>query len=447
VTRRPFRLSVFLYDHLAGWIERDGGALTFRYAAEYLRSRSPTPLSLSMPLAESPYSKKRVEAFLKGLLPDNADVRRRWAGHFGLRDGDTFGLVASIGSDAAGGAIYLNADSEGSTPSTGSLEPVTDAEIAERLRRLRVDSTAWLDHDEHWSLAGAQSKFTLRRTSTGWAIPHGTEPSTHIVKPGIIQLRGQALTEHVSMRTARNLGLDVADTEFREFDDQPAIVVTRFDRLQRGDRLVRVHQEDFCQVFSLDPSRKYEADQGPGVQKIADVLRATTGDGSVERFVRAVIVTYLLGAPDRHAKNYSVLLIGRSVRLAPMYDLSSGLAAVREGMLRFPRCAMSIGGARGFGQVDAPNWDKFAVVCGLPAEQVREWVREYASSVTDALRDTITEIPPSAVDIGVLTGAVLPRVAQLADLTLDGLSSVKPGRGSVREAQSRELASIGTSAD
>src|SRR5450755_3282680 len=184
------RLTVVLYDRPVGHIERDRGSLTFQYSTGYLQERSPTPLSLSMPLAATPYTKRHIEAFLKGLLPDSADVRRRWGEHFGVKDGDTFGLITAVGSDAAGGALYLPGDDDGSSR-TGSLEAVTDADIAERLRKLRVDATAWLGDEEHWSLAGAQSKFTLRETPGGWAIPYGLEPSTHIVKPGITSMPGQ----------------------------------------------------------------------------------------------------------------------------------------------------------------------------------------------------------------------------------------------------------------
>lgn len=437
----PQRLLVYLYDRLAGEITRQGGSLTFQYTAEYIVGRDPTPLSLSMPLAETPYPRRRIEAFLKGLLPDHADVRRRWAERFGLKLGDTFGLIAAIGSDAAGGAVFVPPDDDPAMiHRSGSLEPVSEDDIAQRLRGLREDSTAWLADDEHWSLAGAQSKFTLRRTAAGWAVAHGREPSTHIVKPGITRLPGQALTEHVTMRTARQLGLDVAETEYLEFVDQPAIVIARFDRLLRNDRLIRMHQEDFCQVFGLDPSRKYEADGGPGVQRIADALRATARDDSVERFARSVIVNYLLGAPDAHSKNYSVLLIGSSVRLGPLYDVASGLAATRGDTLSFPAGAMSIGGARAFGEVGTRNWDRFATACNLPADHVREWVREYATAVPDALRDAVSAVPGAYAGRSLLTDSLLPRVAHLARLTLDQLDSPQSGRGPAKGSKAREIA-------
>lgn len=413
-----------LYGRRAGVIARDGGRLTFDYDPAYVEDDAATPLSLSMPLATVPYRNRLVEAHLRGLLPDNADVRSRWAAHFGVRDRNTFGLVAAIGSDAAGGAVFLPEPAGAALRAGGRLEPIDDAAIAQRLRRLREDSSDWLGDDEHWSLAGAQSKFTLRETADGWAVPHGLEPSSHIVKPGISHIPGQALTEHVCMVTAAALGLEVASTRYCEFEDQPAIVVTRFDRRPQspgGTELIRVHQEDMCQAFGLDPIRKYEADGGPGAERIAALMRRVADDDSVERFARAVVVNYVLGAPDAHAKNYSVLLVGPVVRLAPLYDVASGLASDRGGTLRYPRGAMSIGGAREFGRVSGRNWDAFADRVGVDREAVRGWVEQASLEAPGRLAEAIDSVPGSAAHRRVLTDLLLPRVGELARMTLAGI--------------------------
>ena len=185
------RLNVVLYGRLVGVVERVSGTLTFTYDDDYRAQALATPLSLSMPVSGARYTNRTVEAFLRGLLPDNDDVRRRWATHFQLRDRDTFGLIGAIGSDVAGGAQFVHEDVYHAWALTGTVEQINEAGIAERLRRLRDDSTSWLGDDEHWSLAGAQSKFTLRAHGDGWGIAHGSEPSTHIVKPGIGAVSGR----------------------------------------------------------------------------------------------------------------------------------------------------------------------------------------------------------------------------------------------------------------
>jgi serine/threonine-protein kinase HipA len=421
------RLIVVLYGRVAGVVERTGGLLTFAYDDDYRGLSLATPLSLSMPLTGARYTNRAVEAFLRGLLPDNDDVRRRWAAHFGLRDRDTFGLIAAIGSDAAGGAQFIP---EGDFPSAlgeGSVEPISDTAIAERLRRLREDSTDWLGADEHWSLAGAQSKFTLRVIDDGWGIAHGSEPSTHIVKPGISTIRGHALIEHVTMAAAAAMGLRVATTQYVGFEDQPAIVVTRFDRRERDGVWERIHQEDLCQAFGLDPSRKYESDRGPGIARIARLLRDTVGQSAVDDFGRAVVANYLLGAPDAHAKNYSVMLAASAVQLADLYDMSSSLTATRDGQLRYPQGAMSIGGERAFGELRGRNWTRFATGLAVPAPTVREWVLALADRAPQAVSDAIRALPAGRRREPELR-LLARRVRLLSKLTLRDIDDMSSGR-------------------
>jgi serine/threonine-protein kinase HipA len=420
-------LIVFLYDRTVGVIERTGSGLTFTYDEDYRSLASATPLSLSMPLTATRYSNRVVEPYLRGLLPDNDDVRRRWAAHFGLRDRDTLGLIAAIGSDVTGGARFVPEGESPTLSGEGSVEPISDAGVAERLRRLRADSADWLGVDEHWSLAGAQSKFTLRALGGGWGIAHGSEPSTHIIKPGISTVPGQALVEHVTMTTAAAMGLRVATTAYVEFEDQPAIVVTRFDRRERNGTWERIHQEDLCQALGLDPTRKYESDRGPGVSRIARLLRDTAGPQAVDEFGRAVVANYLLGAPDAHAKNYSVMLASSAVMFADLYDMASGLTATRDGRLRYPKCAMSLGGERAFGEMRAQNWTLFAAALGVPADRVREWVLTVAERAPDVVSAAIAELPAMQQRQPELH-LLARRVQVLSEMTLHGINDTSTGR-------------------
>lgn len=426
------RLAFALDGRRAGVIERTAGPLSLAYDESYLADAAATPLSLSMPVAPVSYGNRPVEAYLRGLLPDRADVRQRWASRFGLRDRDTLGLVAATGLDCPGGAVFAPGDElDAALSRTGSIVPVTEAQIAERLRVLRGDDAAWHQEDEHWSLAGGQGKFTLASTEDGWGLATGPEPSTHIVKPGVSNIPAQALTEHLSMRALARAGLPVAATQYAEFEDQPAIVIERFDRAADGDgRRIRVHQEDLLQAFALDPARKYEADRGPGVGAITSLLRKSAGEQSVDRFIDATIGGYLLGAPDGHAKNYAVLLLGTGVTLAPAYDVATGLVLVR-GRLRYRSAAMSIGGEKRFGEVEGKHWDRFAGVVRRDPEDVRDRVRRLAAAIPEAFAEAIGELPRSAADRDLAARAVVPRIRALAEQTVRGLAGSRRVGGRV----------------
>lgn len=88
-----------------------------------------------------------------------------------MRDRDTLGLVAAIGLDCAGGAVFAPDDElDDALMRGGEVEPVDEAAIAARLRVLREDNAAWHEDDEHWSLAGGQGKFTLARSGDQWCL-------------------------------------------------------------------------------------------------------------------------------------------------------------------------------------------------------------------------------------------------------------------------------------
>jgi serine/threonine-protein kinase HipA len=76
-------------------------------------------------------------------------------------------------------------------------------------------------------------------------------------------------------------------------------VIKRFDRLENG---VRVHIEDFAQVFGLPPSRKYERANN---EMIARVLAAETSEIDIAEFVRRFVFNARIGNGDMHLKNWS----------------------------------------------------------------------------------------------------------------------------------------------
>jgi hypothetical protein len=89
-------------------------------------------------------------------------------------------------------------------------------------------------------------------------------------------------------------------------------------------RLLRIPLEDRCQALSIPPALKYESDGGPGIESILRLLRGSDSPQEDQRtFLKAVIVFWLLGATEGHAKNFSVFLSpGGRYRMTPLYGLA-----------------------------------------------------------------------------------------------------------------------------
>ncbi len=130
-------------------------------------------------------------------------------------------------------------------------------------------------------------------------------------------------------------------------------------------------------------------------------------EDAVNRFVDALAWNWVIGGTDGHAKNYSLLLSGGQVRLAPLYDIASALPYGHERSLRF---AMKIGGDyRVFWYQN--TWPKAAAELGVDRDLILERVQRIARQAGDAISDAA-----AAQDITALKRR-LP--SQLVDLVAD----------------------------
>jgi serine/threonine-protein kinase HipA len=401
-------LLVVLEDAVAGTLTRlRGGRLRFDYDAAYRERSAATPLSLSMPVQIASHADRVVTPWLWGLLPDNDAVLRRWARDFHVSASSPFSLLASpIGEDCAGAVRFAAPqDIDRALRRPGAVTWLTEADVAERLRELREDSTAWLGRSftGQFSLAGAQAKTALLLADGRWGVPSGATATTHILKPAVGGLDDHDLNEHLCLDAARRAGLVAARSAIAGFEQETAVVVTRFDRRSSasrsanpdagasgsaGPRVVRVHQEDLCQALAVPPSRKYQNEGGPGAAEIARLLRDAMSpqiaEEAVWRFADALIWNWLIGGTDAHAKNYSLLLAGDQARLAPLYDVASALPyGTHERRLRF---AMKLGGSYDVFTHRDP-WPAAARDLGLHAGMLQARARELAEIAPDAFAD------------------------------------------------------------
>jgi serine/threonine-protein kinase HipA len=419
-------LQVILEDQIAGTVTRlRGGRLRFDYSDEYRERSGGTPLSLSMPIQVRSHPDQVVTSWLWGLLPDNDAVLRRWAREFHVSASSPFSLLATpVGEDCAGAVRFaLSEEVDRVLGRSGDVAWLTDDDVAERLRELREDSTAWLGRafTGQFSLAGAQAKTALLFRDGRWGVPSGSTPTTHILKPAVSGFDDHDLNEHLCLDAARRAGLLVVRTSVSRFGDETAVVVTRYDRrvAPRGE-ILRVHQEDLCQALGLPPSRKYQNEGGPGPAQIARLLREamppSVAEEAVWRFVDALIWNWLIGGTDAHAKNYSLLLAGDQVRLAPLYDIASGLPyGMHERKLRF---AMKLGGDyRVFLQRNP--WPQAARDLGLDEGELADRVSRLADVAPDAFADSVSAADIVALDRGMpgkLLDLVVDRAARCRSL-------------------------------
>jgi len=379
------------------WERRRGSVDRLSYDAAWVNAPQGRPLSLSLPFTRAPGPVRitplqgpAVGAWFANLLPDNDHILQRLQQRYRTPSRSPFDLLAAVGRDCAG-AIQLLPDSEmPDDPRHINVQPLDEAGVARILRETTLGPSFGLTPSDAFrlSIAGAQEKTALIKHQNRWGIPQGSTPSTHIFKlplgrVGNMQadLRDSVDLEWLCMQLAREYGLPVAEVEIGQFEDQRALIVERFDRQLAPDGRwwQRLPQEDFCQALAVPPDLKYEADGGPGIARIMDVLRGSQEAQQDRRvFFTAQVMFWLMAATDGHAKNFSIqLLPGGAYRLTPLYDiLSTWPIQGRSNQQLDPRkarLAMAIDGQNRhykLVEIKRRHWLTLATRLGLEADAV-----------------------------------------------------------------------------
>ena len=406
------RLNVFLNARLVGRLEQAAsGAISFAYDPQWLAWENAMPVSTSLPLAERTWRGAEVVNVFENLLPDAERVRRNVAERLGAEGTDAFSLLSVAGRDCVGALQFLVDDEDPGQAGDVQGEQLSEAQIAQLIRGLRVNPLGLDREDEDFriSIAGAQDKTALLQKDGVWHRPIGTTATTHILKPAIgvihndIDLNDSVQNEFVCIELCRALGLEVAEAAIESFEDQLTLSVTRFDRLWTDDgRLLRLPQEDFCQAISVPSTRKYQRDGGPGVLDILERLKESdTPNEDRMAFFRAQMVFWLIGATDGHSKNFSIQLRpgGRFV-LAPLYDIISAQLIVDDGRIGHNRykLAMSVGDSNRYQimQISKRHFEQTVEAAGLPKGTVDKLSAEMDAAIPGAL-DAIAKLADNTV--------------------------------------------------
>jgi len=341
---------------------RDGEKLT--YFDEWLADEQGRPLSLSLPFTagNQPYRGKVVSDYFDNLLPDSKTIRERIAGRYKTGGTSPFELLTKLGRDCVGAIQMLPPDEIPVDLEQINGRPLNEAEIAQLLREITAPPVLGQHEpidDLRLSIAGAQEKTALLWHDGRWVIPEGSTPTTHIMKLplGLVgnmraDMRTSVENEWLCSKIVAAYGLPIAGCDIATFEDQKVLVVERFDRryASNGLWILRLPQEDMCQATGTPASAKYESDDGPGIQKVMEVLAGSERSSIDQRnFFMTQIVFWLLAATDGHAKNFSIAhLKSNRYEATPIYDVLSAHPIIGNGPNLFSarrvRLAMAVRG-------------------------------------------------------------------------------------------------------
>ena len=399
---------------VATWRVPARGEMELQYDPAWLDSEVGRPLSLSLPfgVGNAPLKGSAVENYFDNLLPDSAELRKRASARFKAESTEPFDLLAAIGRDCVGAVQVLALDEAPDGFDRIEGVPISPKGIAAHLQGLLAPPAPGHAAEDEFrvSIAGAQEKTALLSHGGRWLRPRGATPTTHILKLplGLVgnikaDLSTSVENEWLCLQLLHAFGLPVANASMLDFAGQRVLCVERFDRRlhSSGTWIMRLPQEDFCQVHGLPHLRKYEAEGGPGVPDIARILaNSERGEQDIATLLKAQILFWMLAAIDGHAKNFSIQLLPQGrYRLTPLYDVVSIWPIVGDGPNQLPwhksKLAMAVHGVNKhylLKDVQRRHFNAMAAKCGY-AVTAEPLIEELLDRVPGAIAEVIAKLP------------------------------------------------------
>jgi len=378
-------LEVWLFADRVGTLALVDGRLNFCYAPGWLSQPDAVALSASLPLQAESFDDRKARPYFAGLLPEG-EMRRLIAQQSQVSLQNDFSLLDRIGGECAGAVTFLKPGQVLPVPTRNDdVQWLSDEEFVAILDELpRRPMLAGKD-GLRLSLAGAQEKLPVVFDGDRIGLPLNGTPSSHILKPAIHAVLDSVMNEGFCMVLADVMQLKPAKTKVHVVSGRSFLLVERYDRLiDAQEHRQRLHQEDFCQALGVVPEMKYQNEGGPDLAQCFNLVRRATRPSAPQilRLLDYVIFNALIGNHDAHAKNFSLLYLGKAPVLAPFYDTLS--TAVYPTLT--PKMAMKIGSRYKFSEVQARHWDQFAEGVGLAKAQAKRRILELAKSLPATAR-------------------------------------------------------------
>ena len=363
-------LNVLLYDNLIGTITHVGNDRSlFAFTESYIEDAERPTLSLGFKgslgelISDFRPTQTKLMPFFSNLLPED-QMRKYLAERANVNPTREFFLLWVLGQDLPGAITVKPADGEAFPPS-GS-EPIDEDERHK-------------DGAMHFSLAGVQLKFSaVEHSAGGLAIPASGTGGSWIVKLPSSKFAGVPENEFSMMELARQIGMDVPETQLLNIGDianiphgigqfgNSAFAIKRFDRQENGQA---VHIEDFAQVFRVYPHGKYEK---ASMRNIAEVIGLEGQEKDIAEFIRRLVFNTLIGNADMHLKNWSVIYSdNRAASIAPAYDFVSTIPYIPD-----DSAALEVSRSKKFFDFTMDELSHLAAKARLPEKLVLDTAKE-----------------------------------------------------------------------
>ncbi len=217
------------------------------------------------------------------------------------------------------------------------------------------------------SISGIQEKVSLRLSADRSRLEVAATRGRYILKPEPARYSALPQNEHLSMRLATLVGIEIPPCGLLRLKDGTiTYVIKRFDRTDRGEKWP---VEDFCQLAEKPVRDKYNG----SAELCVRLLRKYASEPAIEvgKFYRLLLFGWWISNGDMHLKNFSLLTEPDGLRrLSPVYDLVSTRLVIPNDITM----ALTLGGRNK--RLLRKDWLAFGHYCGLPERLVNRMIAD-----------------------------------------------------------------------
>ena len=345
-----------------------GDRITLIFDSDYIRMPDRPTLGLSFLddlggiVEDQPVTTRKAPPYFGNLLPEG-HLRIYLAGLADVNETRDYPLLYLTGGDLPGAVRLIPARDWGSDRDAVQGGGPIDSSVL------------------RFSLAGVQMKFSaVMEARGGLTIPAHGAGGDWIIKLPSAHYPGVPENEYSMMSIAASVGIETPEVRLvpmRDIQGVPevstdspladasALAIRRFDR----DHGIRIHTEDFAQVFKQYPDKKYRR---RSYANIGRILAVYADDRAVDQFARRLIFSALIGNADMHLKNWSLVYRdGINPELSPAYDMLSTVAHQSD-----PTMGLRLGKAKRWDALTLDDFSRLADGMGVTSAAILEPVTE-----------------------------------------------------------------------
>lgn len=376
-------------------VHYSGGKNTLTFDPDYQRiPRSHRPVFTLTQLWNDDYLKhpqkhsQRLPPALSNLLPEGA-LREWLANTLKTHRDNEFPLLAWTGRNLPGAleAIPLKA---------GSI-PAWALNHKDNIEPVQIDTT--VGHSK-FSLAGVQMKLSSVRQDGRFNITARIGGDSWIIKTPSTIHRCVPENEFTAMKLAESLGINIPEIKLiplAQLDNLPELAlpdepfaygIRRFDRIENDNNL-RVHTEDFAQIFEFYAHKKYNH---ANYEQIGRAIYQFSQRGleDIQQMARRLLANLLLANGDAHLKNWSIIYPdGIHPQLSPAYDIVTTLPYMNGEN----SAALNMGKEKKWKNINMATFQYWAKRIGVPWPAVKIHLQEVMHLAQEQWPQLIKTLP------------------------------------------------------